>query len=97
MPSWLKTQESDFANLKECIEYYWGEGEAWDTFQKCVVENFSDILLSLKSESYHSIEAYKYMFEAFISECSDLINLDELKQESQEIIDSFNVVLKKLD
>ena len=97
MPSWLKTQESDFANLKECIEYYWGEGEAWDTFQKCVVENFNDMLLTLKSESYHSIEACKYMFEAFISECSDLINLDELKQESQEIIDSFNVVLKKLD
>lgn len=92
-PKWLKL---DFNRISECITYYFGE-LGWEEFQEDVINNFEDLLLSLKSESFAQVEACKIQFQLFIKECEDISSVQPLIKEANEIIENLNVTLKTLD
>lgn len=93
VPQWLKL---DFEKISKCITYYFGD-LGWEEFQEDVVNNFEDLLLSLKSESYAQVEACKVQFQWFIKECEDISSVQNLIAEANEIIENLNVTLKTLD
>ena len=92
-PEWLRT---DFTQLSECIKYYFGD-LGWEEFKEDVRNNYEDLLLALKSESFAQVELCKQQFLMFVQECQDITGLSELIKEANEIIEDLTKTLKTLD
>lgn len=92
-PEWLRT---DFTQLSECIKYYFGD-LGWEEFKEDVKNNYEDLLLALKSESFAQIEICKQQFAMFVQECQDIAGLSELVEEANQIIEDLTKTLKTLD